>query len=356
MARSVHYVMQEQGVQTKTAPQKWQRILLLAVLGYEAAGCLLGGILLIAAPDGRLMDMPTSMMHGVFSDFLIPGILLSGLGILNSFAFIAVIRKTKSSWLLASLAMGGLIIWFWVEIAILQELHWLHAMWGLPVIIGALAIRPSSPSIVRKALLACGIIASLLYVVINIIVPMQWLAYDPASQTVSELSAVGAPTRILWIILSAPYTILMIAFALGILRSAAENRRMRITGILLVFYGAMGVLWPFAPMHLRETLATGGGTISDTLHITLGVVTELLFLSALILAATALGKKFRLFSFATLAALLVFGVLTFLDAPGIAANQPTPLIGVWERINIGVFLLWVIVLAIVLFPERKQVF
>jgi hypothetical protein len=24
---------------------------------------------------------------------------------------------------------------------------------------------------------------------------------------------------------------------------------------------------PFAPMHLRETLAAGGGTLSDTMHL-----------------------------------------------------------------------------------------
>ena len=30
----------------------------------------------------------------------------------------------------------------------------------------------------------------------------------------------------------------------------------------------------------------------------------------------------------------------------IAANLPTPWIGVWERINLGVFLLWVVVLAL----------
>lgn len=41
-------------------------------------------------------------------------------------------------------------------------------------------------------------------------------------------------------------------------------------------------------------------------------------------------------------------VLTVLDAPGIEANLLTPRIGVWERINIGVFLLWVVVLAITL--------
>jgi hypothetical protein len=46
--------------------------------------------------------------------------------------------------------------------------------------------------------------------------------------------------------------------------------------------------------------------------------------------------------------LFAFGALTFRDGPRIAANLPTPRAGVWERINIGVFLLWVVVLAITL--------
>ncbi len=84
------------------------------------------------------------------------------------------------------------------------------------------------------------------------------------------------------------------------------------------------------------------------MHIALGVVTEILYLLALGSTAAALGKRFRLYSIATFVVLFVFGVLTFLDAPGIAKNQATPLIGVWERINIGVFLLWVVVLAVAL--------
>jgi len=70
---------------------------------------------------------------------------------------------------------------------------------------------------------------------------------------------------------------------------------------LLIAYGALGFLWPFAPMHLRETLAAGGRTFSDTMHIALGVVTEILYLLALGFAAAALGKRFRLYSIATFA-------------------------------------------------------
>jgi hypothetical protein len=99
-------------------------------------------------------------------------------------------------------------------------------------------------------------------------------------------------------------------------------------------------------MHLRETLAAGGGTLSDTLHIVLASVTVMLMMLAMTVAATVFGKWFRRYSIASLVILLAFGALTFRDSPGIAANQPTPWIGVWERISIGVFLLWVVVLAV----------
>lgn len=207
---------------------------------------------------------------------------------------------------------------------------------------------------VPKGLLVCGILSSLLYAAINVIVASQWEDYRVASQTVSELSAVGAPTRTLWMILCSPYTLLMIAFAWGVWKSARGNRPLRIAGMLLIIYGALGVIWPFAPMHLRETIAAGGATFSDTLHIALGAVTEVLFLLALGFAAVALGKPFRIYSIATFVVLVIFGFLTFLDAPGISRNQPTPFIGIWERINIGVFLLWVIVLALVLMRKRES--
>ncbi len=114
----------------------WQRIILLSIIGYETAGALSGGILLAMAPDGRLMDMPVEIMHGFFKDFLIPGFMLMGLGILNAVAFIAVLLKNRNGWIFSGLALGGLVIWFTIEIIILQEFHWLHAIWGLPVIIG----------------------------------------------------------------------------------------------------------------------------------------------------------------------------------------------------------------------------
>ncbi|MBS1778649.1 MAG: DUF998 domain-containing protein [Bacteroidetes bacterium] len=331
----------------------WQRIILLIVLAYEGLGCLLGGMLLVIASDGRLMDMPVDLMHGAFPDFIVPGIILFALGILNAIAFIAVLRKNSADWLLAAMAMGGLLIWFWVEIAILSELHWLHAMWGIPVVLGAMMVIPMIPiKAWQQTLLISGILASLLYAAINVIVAMQWPVYNVASQTVSELSAINAPTRMLWIVLCTPYTLLMMAFSWGVVKAAHSNRRLRVTGVLLLAYSALGIFWPFAPMHLREVLAAGGSTFSDTIHLTLGAVTEVIYFIALGFAAAALGKQFRIYSIATLVVLCIFGALTFIDAPNVSKNLPTPFIGIWERINIGVFLLWVIVLAVILLRKK----
>jgi hypothetical protein len=228
--------------QEKIASTRWRRITLLGVLGYEAAGCLLGGSFLIAAPDGRLMDMPVDIMNGVFRDFLIPGILLFGLGIINAVAFVAVVRRIRSDWFMAYLALGGLVIWFWVEIAILQQFHWLHAMWGLPVIGGAFAARyliPPRHASLKKAALVCGILSSVFYLSLNVFVPKQWESYDSASQTVSELSAIGAPTRMLWVWLSTLYTVLVIVFSWGVWKSAEGNRPLRRAGIFMIVYGLL---------------------------------------------------------------------------------------------------------------------
>jgi len=128
-----------------TRQRLWQRIVLLVVLAYEGLGGLAGGTLLVARPDGRLMKMPVEMMHGTFSDFSIPGVILLGLGVLNVAAFVVVLRRSALDWLFAGLALIGLLIWFLVEIAILREVHWLHAMWGLPVVLGIVVALPLLP-------------------------------------------------------------------------------------------------------------------------------------------------------------------------------------------------------------------
>jgi hypothetical protein len=205
---------------------------------------------------------------------------------------------------------------------------------------------------VRKILLLCGILSSLFYVAMNIFVPMLFEGYNAAAQTVSELSAIGAPTRPLWVMLVPVYALLTVAFGWGIWKSAGRNLPLRVVGTLMVVYGAIGLFWP--PMHQRQALAAGAATLTDTLHIVFTMVVVPLMLLIIGFGAAAFGKRFGRYSIGTIVVLLLFGTLTGLNAPRLEADLPTPWIGVWERISIGAYMLWVVVLAIMLLRAEKK--
>jgi hypothetical protein len=181
---------------------------------------------------------------------------------------------------------------------------------------------------------------------------MFYQGYSMVSVTVSELSAIGAPTRALWMWLVMLYPLLFAAFGWGVRKSARGNRYMSVAGTLIIIYCVVNFYWP--PMHRREVIAAGGGTLTDTLHIAWATMSLLFMLLIMGFGAAALGKRFLLYTVTTWIVFIVFGILTFTESPGIEANLPTPWIGLWERINISAFILWVVVLAFVLLREEKE--
>jgi uncharacterized protein DUF998 len=197
----------------------------------------------------------------------------------------------------------------------------------------------------RKPLLTCGILAGVLYVAMTLFVGMLWDSYSTADQTISELSAIGAPTRHLWMVLGMIYSALMMAFGWAVWKSAPDHA-LRIAGTLLLIQAVFGLFWP--PMHQRAVLAAGGGTLTDTLHIVWTIITSLFFLGALGFGSAGLGKRFRVYSLATLVIVFACGAWTGTYAPRIQADLPTPGVGVWERINTNAFMLWVVVVATML--------
>lgn len=193
-----------------------------------------------------------------------------------------------------------------------------------------------------KTLLLCGIVSSLYYLAVNLYVPTQWPGYSVASQVVSELSAIDAPTRTLWVRLMIPYTALLIAFGWGVRASEGHSRPLRAVGWLYMANGAVGAFWP--PMHMRGTEPT----LTDTLHIAWSMAWLVVMLTCMLLAALALGRRFRIYTVATLAVFVVFGTLTTVDGMDLAAGRPTPWIGLWERANMAAGMLWTAMLAVAL--------
>lgn len=207
----------------------------------------------------------------------------------------------------------------------------------------------SSPRLsFKELLLMCGVLSSLWYVAMNIFVPMQFEGYSYSAQTVSEISAIGAPTRSLWVLTAILYLLLFAAFGWGVLLVADSSRALRVVGWLILADCVINIYWP--PMHLRGSEPS----LTDTLHIVWTAIAVLLMMGMMGFAVTAFGRKFRIYTIATIVLHVFFGILTSLDAPNIAKNMPTPWIGIWERINIGAFMLWIAIFSVVLLRKERE--
>jgi hypothetical protein len=199
-------------------------------------------------------------------------------------------------------------------------------------------------------LLGCGIVSSVLYVATVVLAPRRWEGYSSSSQTVSELFAINAPTKPLVVPLFLTYSVLVIAFGMGVWASAGRKLALRVAAVGLIGKEVLGfVVTLFFPIHLRGVKAT----LTDNMHGILTSVGVLFMLLAIGFGAAAFGKRFRIYSIATFLLLVVGGVLTGLDQPNLEPNLPTPWMGVWERFNIYAYMLWVVVLAIALLRAQK---
>lgn len=200
-----------------------------------------------------------------------------------------------------------------------------------------------------RALLACGIISSALYVLTDIIASASWDAYSYTSQMISELIAIGAPTRPAMIAMSMVYNPLVFAFGLGVWR-VAHKRSLRIAGALLMAYGVISFVGPFVPMHQRGA----EGSLTDVLHIvcTVGIVLSTLLFIAF--GSGASGRPFRGFSIASFAAIVFGGVMAGMAGQGMAAGEPTPWFGLLERVNIYAIMLWILMLGAVLLHNGRD--
>ncbi len=199
-------------------------------------------------------------------------------------------------------------------------------------------------SIVRKVLLICGIVSSLFYGAMDVIGGARWQGhYNWISQEFSRLSSVGAPSRPVILALSPIYSLLVVAFGLGIWWSAGHKPGLRVIANALIVYALVSFAWP---QFFPEDLTASVSAFTNTMHIVLTFVTVFSWMLILGFAAVLAGKWFRFYSIGTLLTVLVAGGLTGPQAAALAAGQPTPWLGITERLNIYSFMLWIVVLSI----------
>jgi glycerol-3-phosphate acyltransferase PlsY len=194
----------------------------------------------------------------------------------------------------------------------------------------------------RKVLLACGPLSALVYIGWHELAALQWEGYSRISNAISELHLTGARSR--WMLdpwQGLVYNALVIAFGIGVRRSAHASRALRAIGGLQILSGAIFPLWLLF------------GEASLVAHLVLVVVGILTWLGSMGLGAAAFGRGFRLYSLISLAAVVTFNALAIAYAPEVDAGEPTPWIGLYERIAFGAYFLWLSVLAVALWRRQS---
>lgn len=201
----------------------------------------------------------------------------------------------------------------------------------------------------KRIMLLCGVFSPLLYAVADALAGWYWGAYSFRDQTISELGAIGAPSRPLFTALLIPTYLLLVVFGVGVWRSADGNRRLRIAAGLLIAFGVIAVtIGPFVSMQMR---ATEQG-LAGALHLIEGGMEMLILFAAMGYAAASLGRGFRRYTIITIVLVLLFGAWSGMDAPDVEAGLATPWLGVKERIFWYTYQLWFAVLALRLLRQR----
>jgi hypothetical protein len=203
-------------------------------------------------------------------------------------------------------------------------------------------------------LLACGIAYPVTYVVANdLIAATRYPGYSRVDQVVSELSATGAPTRRFLVMMLPAFTGLTVAYGAGVWKAAGQRPALRATGLVLLASGATSIAWLPFPMSSREVIARGKATGSDTGHVVLSGLTIAEILALFGAGAGAFGTRFRNYSLTSGAVVLLSGALTSRQAAKLSTGQPTPRMGLYERISIGTWLQWMAALATILLREQR---
>jgi hypothetical membrane protein len=206
-----------------------------------------------------------------------------------------------------------------------------------------------------RALLLGGILASITYIVTVIVGAAIRPGYSHIKYFVSELISAKAPNKKLLNPLFATFNILTSVFGFGLLfavSSLSQSSGKMLIGtwgaIVIIAEALIGFAIVFFPMDERDT----PNTFTGTMHIVLSGFSSLATMIGMLLIAICLHSVpgmngWSVYSFISLAVVFVSGA-----GAAITASKNSPIAGLMERITIGGFLQWMMVMGIVLLAVK----
>lgn len=107
--------------------------LAMALLAFNAAGAIPGGLSLILHPDGSALDLSMELLaHSGFATYLIPGwILLLFNGIFSIITLVLTMRQSNHFGWFISVQGAVLTGWIVIQVILLQFVWFLHVVMGI---------------------------------------------------------------------------------------------------------------------------------------------------------------------------------------------------------------------------------
>jgi len=195
----------------------------------------------------------------------------------------------------------------------------------------------------RKVYSWIGFSAPLVYIITVILGGFLWQGYSHTRQPISELTMAGAPNLALMDGLFLFYNLLLLIFSLAFWQMARKNSStpLTISAIFLTICALTGVGFSF----FRQDPTNAPLTISGTIHLVLAGIASLSTILAIFSSAAGFGRltayrRLKPFSLVMGSLVLVTGGLT---AAG--ASLFPNFFGILERLTIGSFMLWLLVIS-----------
>lgn len=196
-----------------------------------------------------------------------------------------------------------------------------------------------------------GIIGPVVYILAVFIGGALRHDYSALYNSISELSMTNAPNKLLLDLLFGIYNLFIIIFGIGAyLDTKINSKKYNAATIMLVVIGILGL------MVLVFTQDPRGvpGTLNGTLHIVLSGITAALTIISVILVGLSFRSYVNLKIFSWYS--YITAVLIFLSGGAGAASiaNNSPIGGLFERITIFLFMIWVIALSYILLKKYDQ--
>lgn len=205
----------------------------------------------------------------------------------------------------------------------------------------------------KKSIATLGLSGVALFTIASILGGFQFDNYNPISQYISETMAVDTPYgKVLRFFGYIPSGILLTIFSFGIIKKFPEDKLIKVgfTGLGL-FYGVATIIVGIFPCDSGCNKEMIDPSASQLIHNLTGFLTYLFVPPGILLIGIGLQKFDKYHGLSKLAiacALISFSLFAML-----LANPLTNYAGLYQRLNEGVFILWIVSCSVFLIRADK---